>query len=222
MLDFRSAARKQPIVTGIMRSLDDAEIGALAAYYATLPASPRSATAPAQARSAQSTASPQRPTAGSPPSASDPSQKDGDVTAPSTSGSSQRDEDVAVRLDTVGDGARALPACANCHGARGAGAGELLPRLAGQPSAYIETQLRAMREGSRANDDGGVMRAFASRLTEAEIQALARYYAAGGRDAASRPQASGSLPAAQSRAVASGSSSPRHQAADGPSPTPPS
>ncbi len=85
--------------------------------------------------------------------------------------------EAARKLDVQGDGARALPACANCHGLRGMGEGPLLPRLAGQSREYFVDQMNAFRSGSRQNDDVGVMRAFAQRLTDSEIQALAAYYA---------------------------------------------
>lgn len=85
--------------------------------------------------------------------------------------------DAARKLDQVGDGARALPACANCHGLRGMGEGPLLPRLAGQSKEYFADQINAFRNGSRQNDDVGVMRAFAQRLTDAEVDALGQYYA---------------------------------------------
>ena len=80
-------------------------------------------------------------------------------------------------LDRVGDMALGLPACANCHGMGGTGIGPLLPSLAGEPQEYLVAQLHAFRAGSRSNDDGGVMRGFAKRLSEADIQALAQFYA---------------------------------------------
>ena len=85
--------------------------------------------------------------------------------------------EAARKLDVEGDGTRALPACANCHGLRGMGEGPLLPRLAGQSREYFTDQINAFRNGSRQNDDVGVMRAFSQRLTDAEIQALSQYYA---------------------------------------------
>lgn len=85
--------------------------------------------------------------------------------------------EAARKLDLQGDGARALPACANCHGLRGMGEGPLLPRLAGQSKEYFTDQMTAFRNGSRQNDDVGVMRAFSQRLTDSEIEALALYYA---------------------------------------------
>jgi len=85
--------------------------------------------------------------------------------------------DAARTLDVHGENARALPACANCHGLQGSGEGPLLPRLAGQPKSYFIDQMNAFRSGQRHNDDVGVMRAFAQRLTPQDIEALAGYYA---------------------------------------------
>ena len=85
--------------------------------------------------------------------------------------------EAARKLDVQGDGSRALPACANCHGLRGLGEDPLLPRLAGQSKEYFTDQMNAFRNGSRQNDDVGVMRAFSQRLTDSEIEALALYYA---------------------------------------------
>ncbi|WP_144631371.1 c-type cytochrome [Bordetella genomosp. 13] len=87
----------------------------------------------------------------------------------------------ARTLDALGDNGRALPACANCHGLQGRGEGPLLPRLAGQPKGYFIDQMNAFRGGQRANDDVGVMRAFAQRLTAQEIEALGEYYAGAAR-----------------------------------------
>ncbi|WP_235939028.1 c-type cytochrome [Schauerella aestuarii] len=82
----------------------------------------------------------------------------------------------ARKLDVLGENGRALPACANCHGVQGQGEGPLLPRLAGQPKGYFIDQMNAFRNGQRQNDDVGVMRAFAQRLTPEEIDALGTYY----------------------------------------------
>ena len=84
--------------------------------------------------------------------------------------------EAARKLDLQGDGGRALPACANCHGLRGMGEGPLLPRLAGQSREYFTDQMTAFRNGSRQNDAVGVMRAFSQRLTDSEIAALAQSY----------------------------------------------
>lgn len=84
----------------------------------------------------------------------------------------------SAALHWAGDNARALPACADCHGASGRGGGPVLPPLTGQPKGMVAAQLNAFRAGTRANDDDGVMRALAHRLTDAEINALDSFYGA--------------------------------------------
>jgi cytochrome c553 len=84
----------------------------------------------------------------------------------------------AEQLQKAGDNALALPACANCHGHGGTGAGPLLPALAGQPADYTSSQLNAFRAGERKNDPDTVMRALASRLSDSDIRALSDYFAA--------------------------------------------
>lgn len=74
-----------------------------------------------------------------------------------------------------GNKATNTPACMACHGPSGAGIPAQYPRLAGQKVDYIEAQLKAYRSAERNNDMNGVMRAVASRLTDAEIKALAQY-----------------------------------------------
>ncbi|MCH9691267.1 MAG: cytochrome c4 [Gammaproteobacteria bacterium] len=72
-----------------------------------------------------------------------------------------------------------VPACMGCHSPTGKGnepAG--YPRLSGQYAQYIEKQLTAFREGSRANDGvNRTMRTVAKQLSNAEIKALANYVA---------------------------------------------
>ncbi|WP_459616195.1 c-type cytochrome [Bordetella sp. 2513F-2] len=99
----------------------------------------------------------------------------GSLAAPAANPPAQAQES-ARTLDVAGENARALPACANCHGPQGRGEGVLLPRLAGQPQQYFIDQMNAFRANQRRNDDVGVMRAFAQRLTPEEIRALAAYY----------------------------------------------
>ncbi|MBB3062911.1 c-type cytochrome [Microbulbifer rhizosphaerae] len=72
-----------------------------------------------------------------------------------------------------------VPACMGCHSPTGKGnAPAGYPRLSGQYAEYVETQLKAFREGTRANDgDTRVMRSVAKPLSDAEIKALANYVA---------------------------------------------
>jgi cytochrome c553 len=70
---------------------------------------------------------------------------------------------------------RGVPACAACHGPSGAGIPVQYPRLAGQWGEYNEAQLTAFKGGVRKNNVAMTM--IASRLSEAEIKAVADYAA---------------------------------------------
>ncbi len=70
--------------------------------------------------------------------------------------------------------ATAVPACSGCHNDDGLGTNRY-PRLAGQQITYLVAQMLGYKSGSRNNDDRGVMRAVAQRLTEQEIRAVAEF-----------------------------------------------
>ena len=76
-----------------------------------------------------------------------------------------------------GNSASGVPACAGCHGPAGAGIPAQYPRLGGQYAEYIAAQLKAFKEGARANDPNGMMRGVTARMTEREIRAVAEYAA---------------------------------------------
>lgn len=76
--------------------------------------------------------------------------------------------------------------CMACHGAHGRGdAAAGFPRLAGQGAAYLAKQLRDFRGGRRANS---VMDAAVKNLSDAEITAVAAYYASQHPAPAQRPE----------------------------------
>lgn len=90
--------------------------------------------------------------------------------------------ETAITLNELGDFDRGLPSCQSCH-ALGDVDGidrsdRLAPRLHGQPARYLADQLRAYADGSRTTGPMGRMQAFSSQLTDAEIDALAAYFAA--------------------------------------------
>lgn len=70
-----------------------------------------------------------------------------------------------------------IAACSACHSPTGSGVAQAgFPALGGQHAEYIETQMKAFRSGTRANDgDAAPMRIVSERLTDAEIKALASY-----------------------------------------------
>ena len=76
-----------------------------------------------------------------------------------------------------GNAASGIPACAGCHGPTGAGMPAQYPRVAGQYAEYIAAQLKAFREGGRANDPNGMMRGVTARMTDREMRAVAEYAA---------------------------------------------
>ncbi len=85
--------------------------------------------------------------------------------------------ELGQKLYRGGDQAKGLPACAACHGPAGAGIPAQFPRIGGQFAEYTEAQLKAFREGSRANDPNKMMRMVALKMTDAEIKAVSDYIA---------------------------------------------
>jgi len=81
------------------------------------------------------------------------------------------------KIYRAGDASKALPACASCHGPDGSGVPIQYPRLAGQYAEYTEAQLKAFRDGKRANDANRIMRVIASRMDDKEIASVADYIA---------------------------------------------
>lgn len=70
--------------------------------------------------------------------------------------------------------ARATAVCAACHGANGLSVTDTIPNLAGQKAAYLESQLRALKAGTRRN---AVMGAIAAQLAPEDITNVAAYFA---------------------------------------------
>ncbi|MEI6066419.1 MAG: c-type cytochrome [Methylococcaceae bacterium] len=85
---------------------------------------------------------------------------------------------LAKNLFVNGDQARAIPACASCHGDDGKGRiadNTNYPVIGGQRRVYLRTQLVNWRLGERSNSPGNVMNKIAKALSEDEIDALANY-----------------------------------------------
>ncbi|BBP01323.1 c-type cytochrome [Sulfuriferula nivalis] len=85
---------------------------------------------------------------------------------------------VGARLAIQGRWPQGLPACIQCHGAMGVGVGSTFPALAGQSSIYIENQLRAWQQGTRAPGPLGLMKVIASKLSATDIHDVATYFSA--------------------------------------------
>ncbi len=65
--------------------------------------------------------------------------------------------------------------CSTCHGVDGIARIPTAPNIAGSSRGYLETQLKAFRSGKRENE---VMSVIAEGLSNAEIKAAAKWYAA--------------------------------------------
>lgn len=93
---------------------------------------------------------------------------------PSLTKAEHKNVDIIVR---EGDAKRLITPCASCHGVKGEGGINETPALAGQEALYFERTMQAYKQGTRVTDSYGLMRMVASNLTDAEIKALAAYYA---------------------------------------------
>lgn len=93
--------------------------------------------------------------------------------APSSTAQSAADgEEIARR----GIPTRDVPACLGCHGRPDRN--PVYPELSGQPAPYLATQLRLFRSGERGGTRfAHLMRNAAKNLSDAEIDALAAYFA---------------------------------------------
>ena len=70
------------------------------------------------------------------------------------------------------------PACQACHGPKGAGiAPSGYPQVGGQYVDYTLAQLKAFRDGTRANDDKMLMRSIVKDMTDEQLEAVANYIA---------------------------------------------
>ena len=73
--------------------------------------------------------------------------------------------------------AKGVSACLTCHQYNGRGAAPVYPMIGQQKYVYLVNQLTHWRDGSRANDPMGQMRAIAKNLSDADIQNVAAYLA---------------------------------------------
>lgn len=77
--------------------------------------------------------------------------------------------------------------CSTCHGLNGVSISPMFPHLAGQQTVYLDTQLKAFRDRSRADPHAqAFMWGMAAQLTDATITEIAAYFAAQ-RPAAGKP-----------------------------------
>ena len=89
--------------------------------------------------------------------------------------STQSSADAQAGAALAQKGGNGVIACMTCHGVKGEGqAAAGFPRLAGQPKAYLEKQLKEFASGQRTSPQ---MAPIAKMLKPAQIQNLSDYYA---------------------------------------------
>jgi len=81
----------------------------------------------------------------------------------------------AAAADIEAGKAKAAVVCAACHGAAGVSVSDTIPSLAGQKARYIETQLKALKSGTRKNE---IMNAIAGQLSADDIANVAAHFSA--------------------------------------------
>jgi cytochrome c553 len=79
------------------------------------------------------------------------------------------------QLASVGDSAKNLPSCNNCHGPDGAGEPPAIPYLAGQYAHYTAFELQMWRSGFRKSSPES-MEQVARRLDDEDIASVAAYF----------------------------------------------
>ncbi len=85
----------------------------------------------------------------------------------------------------ISAGEKKAAACAGCHGAKGISTNFIYPNIAGQQAAYIATQLRAFKKGTRTD---AMMQPFVAQLSADDIDNLAAFFAAQENKTAHHPE----------------------------------
>lgn len=94
-------------------------------------------------------------------------------------GQAKDDEALLARgeeLYRAGDINKGIPACSACHTPTGQGIGTAVyPALSGQHSEYTISTLQDFAAGERHNDPNAIMRDIASKMSDADMEAVANY-----------------------------------------------
>lgn len=87
----------------------------------------------------------------------------------------------AQAADIEAGRAKVAEVCSACHGENGVSVSDTIPNLAGQRAAYLESQLRAFKDGARKPQSpanpAAIMNAMAAQLSPAQISDVAAYFA---------------------------------------------
>lgn len=86
--------------------------------------------------------------------------------------------DIGKKLYFGGNVKRKITACVACHGVNGKGMNKAgFPTIAGQNEAYLKTQLMKFKKGERNNDYNTMMQSVAAKLSDSDMDELAKYMA---------------------------------------------
>ena len=88
------------------------------------------------------------------------------------------ESDAGKNLYLNGNSLTGLYGCVNCHGDNGKGKSpnnSVFPVIGGQHMDYLVKQLNDFRSGTRTNDPAGMMGNIAKKMTDGEIDAVAKY-----------------------------------------------
>src|SRR5216110_763715 len=81
---------------------------------------------------------------------------------------------LAHAADIEAGKAKVATVCAACHGAGGVSVSDAIPNLAAQRAAYLEAELKALKDGTRKNP---IMNAIAAQLSTDDMANAAAYFA---------------------------------------------
>ena len=70
-----------------------------------------------------------------------------------------------------------IASCAACHGTDGMGTAPIYPNLAGQSATYLESAMKAYRDGKRGGGMSAIMAPQAQGLSDEDIADMSAYYA---------------------------------------------
>lgn len=89
---------------------------------------------------------------------------------------------------------RTVQTCGTCHGTNGRSVSPTFPNLAAQTAPYIEAQLKAFKDQTRADPDAqAYMWGMAAQLSDAQIGELAGYFSKQPAPAAGKPGGSATI-----------------------------
>jgi len=154
---FAQGTRSNAVMMPIAKALSAADRKAVASHYASMPfggaaAMQSSTSAPRGAAEPKVSVAPAAASASAPT--------------------------VGMTLATRGRWSDTLPACEQCHGPGGRGVGADFPPLVGQSAAYLAAQLTAFKSKARPAGPMNLMGVVAQKLSDADVQEVAAYYAA--------------------------------------------